>query len=73
MKTILAKISSAVAGAVALLLAFAMAGLGFTVLAFLALIALATLGVALLASPFIGAAQPTAADTEDSFNRATAA
>ena len=52
MKSILAKISSVAAGAVALVVGGAVAGLGLTMLAFLAIIGLASFGVAVLMLPF---------------------
>ncbi len=56
MKTLANKITSGLAGAVVLLVGGAMAGLGLAVIAFLALFALAAIGLALLAKPFVAMA-----------------
>ena len=53
MKSILAKISTVAAAAVALTVGGAMAGLGLTLMALMAVIGFASLGVALLVLPFI--------------------
>ncbi len=53
MKTVLAKITSAAAAAVALFVGCALAGLGLVVMALLAMFALAATGLALLAAPFM--------------------
>ena len=53
MKSIFAKISTFAAAAVALTVGGAMAGLGLTLLAFMAVIGFASFGVALLFLPFI--------------------
>ena len=57
MKTIFAKISTIAAAAIALTLGGAMAGLGLTLLAFMAVIGFASFGVALLFVPFINPAK----------------
>jgi predicted Kef-type K+ transport protein len=53
MKNLLTKITSGVAGAIVLLVGCAMAGLGLSVIAFLAMVTLAAIGLALLAKPFV--------------------
>ena len=60
MKTIFNKVTSTAAGAVALLVGCAMAGLGMTVIALLAMFALAVVGLAFLASPFVAYAAQNA-------------
>ena len=57
MKSILEKISIVAAAAVALTVGGAMAGLGLTLLAFMAVIGFASFGVALLVLPFINPAR----------------
>ena len=56
MKSIFAKISTVAAAAVALTVGGAMAGLGLTLMALMAVIGFASFGVALLVLPFINAA-----------------
>lgn len=57
MKTLINKATSAISGAVLFAAAVAMAGLGFAVIASLAIFALFAVGVALLAAPFVSMAQ----------------
>ena len=56
MKSIFAKISTVAAAAVALTVGGAMAGLGLTLMALMAVIGFASFGVALLVLPFISPA-----------------
>ena len=53
MKTLIAKMTSALSGAVAIVAGLTLAGLGFAVVATLATFALAAMGVAMLAAPFL--------------------
>lgn len=53
MKSLSEKILARTAGAVVVLVGCAMAGIGFTVIAFLAVSVLAAYGLALVASPFV--------------------
>ncbi|MEL6571339.1 MAG: hypothetical protein AAFQ64_06765 [Pseudomonadota bacterium] len=53
MKPLIHKVTAAISGAVLFAAAIAMAGLGFAVIASLAIFAFFTLGIALLASPFV--------------------
>ena len=53
MKTLTDKITSIAAGAVTLLVGCMLAGLGLTVMAFLAIFALAAIGLAIIAAPFV--------------------
>ena len=62
MKSLFAKITSTAAGAIVLLVGCAMAGLGLTVIAVLAMFALAVLGLALLARPFMALSEQNADD-----------
>ncbi|CTQ71495.1 hypothetical protein [Roseibium alexandrii] len=64
MKSILEKTTATFAGAIVVLVGCVMAGLGFTVIAFLALFALAAYGLALIAAPFLAMAQKQAESTE---------
>jgi hypothetical protein len=64
MKSLLAKITSATAGAIVLIVGCAMAGLGLTALAFLAMIALAATALAFLVSPFLAWSQENGVDQE---------
>ncbi len=64
MKNLINKLTVATSGAVLFVLGCVMAGLGFAVLGMLALFALATVGIALLASPFLAAKQPQTDDAE---------
>ncbi|MFN3129546.1 hypothetical protein [Roseibium sp.] len=57
MKSILEKTTATFAGAIVVLVGCVMAGLGFTVIAFLAMFALAAYGLALIAAPFLAMAQ----------------
>lgn len=57
MKTLINKVTTAISGAVLFAAAIAMAGLGFAVIASLAIFAFFALGIALLASPFVRMAQ----------------
>ncbi|WP_136439503.1 hypothetical protein [Pacificoceanicola onchidii] len=52
MKTLINKITTAITGAVLFTAAIAMAGLGFAVMASLAVFAVIAIGIALLAAPF---------------------
>ena len=65
MKSLLAKTTSTAAGAIVILVGCAMAGLGLTVIAVVALFALAAFGLALLARPFVAWAKPNGADLEN--------
>ena len=56
MTTLINKITTAVSGAVLFAAAIAMAGLGFAVIATLALFAFLAVGIALLAAPFANTA-----------------
>ncbi|MBV6657400.1 MAG: hypothetical protein KI785_06480 [Devosiaceae bacterium] len=53
MKSFLTKTRTAIAGGIAVLIACVMAGLGLTIVGFLAMFALAALGLALIARPFV--------------------
>lgn len=68
MKSILAKAKSKVASfaaaGIVILVGCMIAGLGLTVLAFLALFALAAFGLALIAAPFVAMRRREAGDTE---------
>ena len=63
MNTLFAKITSALSTAVAIVAALTLAGLGFAVVATLATFALAAMGIAMLAAPFLMKDQ--AADESD--------
>ncbi|GAA0786425.1 hypothetical protein E1180_15335 [Roseibium denhamense] len=56
MKSIIEKTTATFAGAIVVLVGCMMAGLGFTVIAVLALFALAAYGLALIAAPFLAMA-----------------
>lgn len=74
MKPFLNKVSSTVAGAVVVLVGCAMAGLGLTVMAFLAIFALAAFGLAILAKPFLDMSERNAEDVQaDTFREEPAA
>ena len=64
MKSILEKTTATFAGAIVVLVGCVMAGLGFTVIAFLAMFALAAYGLALIAAPFLAMAQKQAEPSE---------
>ncbi|XYK82773.1 MAG: hypothetical protein ROO70_11335 [Labrenzia sp.] len=64
MKSILEKTTATFAGAIVVLVGCVMAGLGFTVIAFLAMFALAAYGLALIAAPFLAMAQKQAEQFE---------
>ncbi|MBO9420197.1 hypothetical protein J7444_01065 [Labrenzia sp. R4_1] len=64
MKSILEKTTATFAGAIVVLVGCVMAGLGFTVIAFLAMFALAAYGLALIAAPFLAMAQKQAEQSE---------
>lgn len=53
MKSVFSKVTSTAAGVVVFLVGCALAGLGFTVMAFLAMFAMAAYGLALIAAPFV--------------------
>ncbi len=57
MKNLMNKATSAISGAVLFAAAIAMAGLGFAIVASLAIFALFAIGIALLAAPFVSAGQ----------------
>ena len=65
MKTLINKITNAVSGAVLFAAAVAMAGLGFAVVAILAVFAFFAIGVALLAAPFAQSAETEEESIED--------
>ena len=65
MKNLINKITTAVSGVVLFAAAIAMAGLGFAVIATLALFALLAIGVALLAAPFAKTANEEDESVED--------
>ena len=65
MKNLINKITTAVSGVVLFAAAIAMAGLGFAVIATLALFALIAIGVALLAAPFAKTANEEDESVED--------
>lgn len=54
------KVSHAISGAILFVLGCAMAGLGLMVMGFLALFALAAMGLAVIAAPFVAMAQSNA-------------
>lgn len=58
MKALLTRITSAAAAGFVLLIGAAMAGLGLTVMAVLALFAMAAFGFALIAAPFLRVPEP---------------
>ncbi len=64
MKTLINKITAAVAGAVLFAAAVAMAGLGFMVLGALALFGCLALGLALLAAPFAQLSEKMSRDAD---------
>jgi hypothetical protein len=61
MKTLISKATSAALAAIAIVVAFALAGLGLAALFYLALFALAVVGLSLLAAPLVAMAQKNAA------------
>lgn len=75
MKSVFNKMTSTAAGVVVFLVGCALAGLGFTVLAFFAMFALAAYGLALIAAPFVELAMKTedASEFEDISTTQTAA
>ena len=76
MKTILNKVTTTAAAAIAVLIGFAMAGLGLTVVAILVMFALAAVGLALIASPFVAASaatEETAQEVDPTVQEATPA
>lgn len=72
MNTLVTKIKSAVSGIALFTLGCAMAGMGLVVVALLALFALASVGAALLASPFVAMAQTSQPPEEDDTREPTA-
>lgn len=64
MKTLINKMTTALSGAVLFAAAIAMAGLGFAVIATLAIFAVFAIGVALIAAPFVPVAQPETAEMD---------
>ena len=64
MKSLLTKFVASVAGAVLLCLGVVTAGLGVTVIAVLAMFALAVAGLGLLGAPFVALLQSDAGDAE---------
>ncbi len=65
MKNLMNSIASAVSGAALFAFGCVMVGLGFAAVSTLALFALAAVGVAMLAYPFVAMAQSPASDTTD--------
>ena len=65
MNTLINKVLTAISGAVLFAAAIAMAGLGFAVLASLAIFAFFAIGIALLAAPFVGMAEQEEESIED--------
>ena len=65
MKNLPKRVASTVAGIVLFCVGCAMAGLGLTVIAFLAMFAIAAAGLAVLAAPFVAMAQPDAHQDDD--------
>ena len=61
MKTLLSKATSAAAAAFAILVACVLAGLGLTALFYLALLGLVSMGLGLVAAPFVAMAQKQSA------------
>ena len=64
MKAFFSKITSTAASAVLVLIGLAMAGLGLTVVGVLALFAMAAVGLAILAAPFVKAGVEDAREVE---------
>ena len=64
MTTLMTKLTSAMATGVLFLSAGVMAGLGFAVIATLAVFAFSAVGLALIAAPFANLAQRAVSDTE---------
>jgi hypothetical protein len=62
MNTLITKLTSAISGAVLFAAGCVMAGLGFALVAMLAVFGFVALGVALLATPFLGWSQPHPSD-----------
>ncbi len=73
MKDLPKKVASTVSGIVLFCVGCAMAGLGLTVIAFLAMFAIAAAGLAVLAAPFVALAQPEASLDEDAATTAATA
>lgn len=73
MNTLLTKAASAISGVALFCVGCLMAGLGLSVVALLALFALAAAGLALLAAPFVALAQPATRDDEAGQDTAAAA
>ena len=65
MNNLLNKVASSAAGAVLFFVACVMAAIGLSVILLLAVFALATAGLAVLASPFVGMAQHTNNQEQD--------
>ncbi|MEO1637917.1 MAG: hypothetical protein AAFU41_01555 [Pseudomonadota bacterium] len=63
MNTLITKIKSAISTAALLIFGAVMAGLGLATVGLLALFALVTIGMALLAAPFVALSQPAADET----------
>lgn len=73
MKSLLTKVISTAAAAVVLFVGCMMAGLGLTVIAFLAMFGLAAIGLALLAAPFMAVPKQDSEDAEFEMVRETPA
>lgn len=64
MKDLFTKITSGAAGYAVLFVGLAMAGLGLSVMAMFAILALAAIGLALVIRPFMATTRPDSADEE---------
>ena len=68
MKDLMTKTASAVSGVVLFAMGGVLAGLGFAVVSLLALLALAAVGVALLASHFLAMREASATDADETID-----
>lgn len=73
MKNLLNKTAATASMAILFVVGCVMAGLGLTVVLFLALFAIAMAGLAFLAAPFVGIASNAVEADEDALNSTTAA